>query len=297
MAHCPNATYALRERSRGFVIPAPCRRWDCVEYCGPTKAAAVGRRAALLKPNFLISITAHRDRGECTRENYVGLQSGSRAFWRWMQRHFATRSQPLDFCKVLERGSSGERRLHQHRLVHVPRAKLNRFTGRFTKKDLREMQAAAKRCGLGVVDVKPVWSVDGAVHYVTDYISKDLDAPLVFEREPEEMPELESPSVPMAPDVGFVPPEQWRPEARRREQSARKVWRSRLRAAARRPGPRRYSFSRSAPKLPPRKSAYVFDFIPVPMASPHFDLAVARLASPRVDRLPVRLLLITGPSG
>lgn len=292
MAHCSNATYALRERSRGFVIPAPCRRWDCVDYCGPIKAAAVGRRAALLKPNFMISITAHRDHGECTRENYEGLHSGSRAFWRWMQRHFATRTQPLDFCKVLERGSQGERRLHQHRLVHVPRAKLNRFTGRFTKKDLREMQAAAKRCGLGVVDVKPVWSVDGATHYVTDYISKDLDAPLVFEGEGEAMPELEMPGLPPMPsDVGFVPPEQWRPEARRREQSVRKVWRSRLRAASRRRGPRRYSFSRSAPKLPPRKSAYVFDFIPVPVASPHFDLAVARLAVPRRDgEAPVRVV-------
>lgn len=298
MRHCPNAAYMLRERTRGWLVPAPCRRWDDREFCGPIKAAAIGRRAALLKPNFMISITAAREYGECTRENYERLQDGSRAFWRYVQRHFATRTQPLLFCKVVERGSRGERRLHQHRLVRVPKSKLNPRTGRFTKKNLSELQEAAKRCGVGVIDVKVIWSVEGAVHYVTDYISKDLDAPLVFEGEPEEMPELVEPGLPPMPDgVGFVSPDAWRPQARRRAQGARALWRSRLRSAARRRGPRRYSFSRSAPKLPPRQSVYRWDFIPVRVDSPHFDLALARLAAPapeRIDDAPLCLKLDTG---
>jgi hypothetical protein len=63
------------------------------------------------------------------------------------------------------------RQLHRHFLIRLASAP-NRFGRRWLPYD--RLQQAAKRCGLGTLDFRPVFSRHGAARYVAKYLSKSI---------------------------------------------------------------------------------------------------------------------------
>jgi hypothetical protein len=118
-----------------------------------------------------------------TRENTTELQKRCRSLLRYMVRHKlvsaygwvreegAARAEcvctpSLQGCAC---GANG-RQLHRHFLLRVPR----RDGFRRGWLPWAKLQAAAKRCGLGNLDFRVVFSGAGAASYVSKYLTKSV---------------------------------------------------------------------------------------------------------------------------
>lgn len=183
---------------RRVAVQAGCGRWGC-RSCGGRKAKRVADKFARLGATHLITLTVLPGRGWPTLENYKLLQNSWRWFSRWLQRHRLVAAygwvtevsdvRPACTCPPppeTHRGPQGPQgslfgrdctcgvggnRLHRHLLLKVTTPP-NRFGVRWLP--YAAMQAAAKRCGLGVADFKPIFNGPGAARYVSKYLGKDL---------------------------------------------------------------------------------------------------------------------------
>lgn len=213
MVQCENPRGTLYHRELRVARQAGCGRWRC-KACGAFKAKRVAGRFARMGADYLVTLTLPPGRGWPTPENYSYLQESWRSFSRWLQRHklvaafgwvgevserpAACGCPPVEEMKraclncglpnpVTERtcyhclaplthwqdcqcGAFGNR-LHRHMMVRLAGA-----ANRFGRKRLpySAMQAAAKRCGLGTIDCRPIFSGQGAARYVSKYLTKSI---------------------------------------------------------------------------------------------------------------------------
>jgi len=210
-----NSTYAVRcecprgtvfNRQRGIAMQAGCRRW-CCQACGRRKTRKVAERFSRLGADVLMTLSLPRS-AWATAENTAELQSGCRSLLRYMVRHHlveaygwvreegrdnpycvchptSARQRALaSHCEVCRQTAAarqgcecalGEIRghqLHRHFLLRVPRR--NGFRRGWLP--WASLQAAAKRCGLGTLDFKVVFSGAGAARYVSKYLAKSIGA-------------------------------------------------------------------------------------------------------------------------
>ena len=77
-------------------------------------------------------------------------------------------SSSLDGCIC---GANG-RQLHRHFLLRVGSGARNRYGRPWLP--YAKLQEAARRCGLGTLDLRPIVSRDGAARYVSKYLAKSL---------------------------------------------------------------------------------------------------------------------------
>lgn len=190
---CENSRGTIYHRERRIARAAGCGRWSC-RACGQYKARKVADRFSRLGADYFITLTLPPGRGWPTDENYRYLQTAWRWFSRYLQRHKlvaaygwvgeVSAEKPECVClkpnEARARGvvgpsdclcGIGGNRLHRHMLV-----KLGTAANRFGRKWLpyEALQAAAKRCGLGTIDCRPVFSIHGATRYVSKYLTKSI---------------------------------------------------------------------------------------------------------------------------
>jgi hypothetical protein len=167
-------------------MQAGCRLWKC-RPCGKRKAAKVAERFSRLEPDFLMTLSLPRSAWP-TRENTRELQMRSRWLLRYMRRHRfveaygwvreagAARAECV--CAPTLQGcicGANGRQLHRHFLLRMaPRNGFRR--GRWLP--YAKLQAAAKRCGLGTLDFRPVHHGIGSARYVAKYLGKSLSEAL-----------------------------------------------------------------------------------------------------------------------
>lgn len=194
-AVCLNPRGTLYNRERKIARVAGCGRWKC-GACGRFKARRVAGRFARLGADYLVTLTLPPGRGWPTAENYEHFQHAWRAFSRWLQRHHLVAAygwvneisdaNPECVCLKPEearaRGVAGPsdclcgafgNRLHRHMLVKLATS-ANRAGRRWLP--YARMQEAAKRCGLGTVDCRPIFSGQGAARYVSKYLTKSISS-------------------------------------------------------------------------------------------------------------------------
>ena len=140
-----------------------------------------------MKPDYLMTLSLPRS-AWATVANVAELQMRVRWLVRYLQRHRLLRS----YCWVREEGApnpdcvcdrslegcvcgANGRQLHRHFLLTLGTA-ANRFGRRWLP--YARLQAAAKRCGLGTLDFRPVTSRGGASRYVSKYLAKTVAAPV-----------------------------------------------------------------------------------------------------------------------
>jgi len=120
-----------------------------------------------------------------TKENTRELQTRCRSLLRYMTRHklleafgwVREEGAPRAEC-VCDRaalngcicGANG-RQLHRHFLLRMPARKGFR-QGKWMP--FKKLQAAAKRCGLGTLDFRPITNEGGAAAYVSKYLTKTI---------------------------------------------------------------------------------------------------------------------------
>lgn len=139
-----------------------------------------------LRPDYFLTLSLPRSAWP-TRENMRELQDGCRSFLRYLQRGNlveaygwvrevgAPRSEcvcdpSLQGCIC---GANG-RQLHRHFGLRLASGGRNRYGRPWLPYEA--LQRAAKRCGLGTLDLRQVFSAKGAAKYVAKYLSKDLGA-------------------------------------------------------------------------------------------------------------------------
>jgi hypothetical protein len=166
---CPRGT--VFNRQRGIAMQAGCRRWR-----------KVAERFSRLGADVLMTLSLPRS-AWATRENAAELQKRCRSLLRYMVRHKlvsaygwvreegSTRAEcvcdpSLQGCVC---GANG-RQLHRHFLLRVPRS--NGFRRGWLP--WAKLQAVAKRCGLGTLDFRVVFSGAGAGAYVSKYLTKSV---------------------------------------------------------------------------------------------------------------------------
>ena len=162
-------------------MQAGCRRWRC-PACGRRKARKVAARFSRLGADVLMTLSLPRSVW-ATRDNAAELQKRCRWLLRytvrhklvsaygWVREQGAPRAEcvcapTLQGCAC---GANG-RQLHRHYLLRVPRR--DRFRRGWLP--YAKLQAAAKRCGLGTLDFRVVFSGAGAGAYVSKYLSKSV---------------------------------------------------------------------------------------------------------------------------
>jgi hypothetical protein len=176
---CPRGTVFNRER--GIAMRAGCRRWRC-PACGRRKAHKVAARFSRLGADVLMTLSLPRS-AWATRENAAELQKRCRWLLRYMVRHklvsaygwVREQGAPRAECVCAPSlqgcacGANG-RQLHRHFLLRVPR----RHGFRRGWLPWAKLQTAAKRCGLGTLDFRVVFSGAGAGAYVSKYLTKSV---------------------------------------------------------------------------------------------------------------------------
>lgn len=207
MTQCENPRGTLFNRERRIARQAGCGRWRCAA-CGAFKAKRVAGRFARLGADYLVTLTLPPGRGWPTPENYAHLQNSWRSFSRWLQRHRlvaaygwvgeVSERNPACVClspdEARTRGvdgganelgqaymrapadclcGAGGNRLHRHMLVRLAGA-ANRHGRKWLP--YAAMQRAARRCGLGTIDCRPIFSGQGAARYVLKYVTKTIGA-------------------------------------------------------------------------------------------------------------------------
>lgn len=164
---CPRGTIFNRER--GIAMQAGCRRWQC-PACGRRKARKVAARFSQLGADVLMTVSLPRSAWP-TPENAAELQKRCRSLLRYMIRHklvsaygwVREQGAPRIECVCAPTlqgcacGANG-RQLHRHFLLRVPR----RDGFRRGWLPWAKLQAAAKRCGLGTLDFRLIFSGVGA---------------------------------------------------------------------------------------------------------------------------------------
>jgi hypothetical protein len=202
---CPRGT--VFNRQRGIAMQAGCRRWRC-PACGRRKARKVAERFSRLGADVLMTLSLPRS-AWATRENASELQKRCRSLLRYMVRHklvsaygwvreegasnpncvchpASERQRKLGVhcetcraeamarqgceCGVLSDNGRVGSQLHRHFLLRVPRR--NGFRRGWLP--WAKLQAAAKRCGLGALDFRFVFSGAGAGAYVSKYLTKSV---------------------------------------------------------------------------------------------------------------------------
>lgn len=150
----------IGNRAEQKYMRASCGRWRC-KPCGKHKAGKVAKRMSRLDPTHLVTVSLRR---AASLADAPELHARLRPWLRWLQR------QPwglVHYGWVLELGEqTGQLHLH--------------FVARFRSRWLpySKIQAAAERAGIGVPDFEQIFRAEGAVRYVTKYITKGLDADL-----------------------------------------------------------------------------------------------------------------------
>jgi hypothetical protein len=176
---CPRGT--VFNRQRGIAMQAGCRRWRC-PACGRRKARRVAARFSRLGADVLMTLSLPRS-AWATRENVAELQKRCRSLLRYMVRHklvsaygwVREQGAPRAGCVCAPSlqgcacGANG-RQLHRHFLLRVPR----RHGFRRGWLPWTKLQAAAKRCGLGTLDFRAVFSGAGTGAYVSKYLIKSV---------------------------------------------------------------------------------------------------------------------------
>jgi len=176
---CPRGT--VFHRQRGIALQAGCRRWRC-PACGRRKARKVAERFSRLGADVLMTLSLPRS-AWATDENAAELQKRCRSLLRYLVRHElvsaygwvreegAPRAERV--CSASLQGcvcGANGRQLHRHFLLRVPRR--NGFRRGWLP--WASLQAAAKRCGLGTLDFRLVFSGTGAAAYVSKYLTKSV---------------------------------------------------------------------------------------------------------------------------
>lgn len=163
-------------------MEAGCRRWQC-RPCGRRKARKISERFSRLGADFLMTVSLPRS-AWATSENTGELQMRCRWLLRYMRRHRLLAAygwvreegaaRPQCVCAPWLQGcacGANGRQLHRHFLLRLA-GPPNRF-GRCWLPYAKPQQAA-KRCGLGTLDFRPVFDGAGAAAYVSKYLSKSL---------------------------------------------------------------------------------------------------------------------------
>jgi len=163
-------------------MEAGCRRWQC-RPCGRRKARKVGERFSRLGADLLMTVSLPRS-AWATSENTGELQMRCRSLFRYMRRHRLVAAygwvreegaaRPECVCASWLRGcacGANGRQLHRHFLLRLA-GPSNRIGRRWLP--YAKLQQAAKRCGLGTLDFRPVFDGAGAAIYVSKYLSKSL---------------------------------------------------------------------------------------------------------------------------
>ncbi len=202
---CPRGT--VFNRQRGIAMQAGCRRWRC-PACGRRKARKVAERFSCLGADVLMTLSLPRS-AWATRENAAELQKCCRSLLRYMVRHnlvsaygwvreegasnpncvchpASERQRKLGVhcgtcreeaaarqgceCGVLSDNGRAGSQVHRHFLLRVPR----RDGFRRGWLPSAKLQTAAKRCGLGTLDFRVVFSGVGAGTYVSKYLTKSI---------------------------------------------------------------------------------------------------------------------------
>jgi len=147
--------YLVNRRERRF-LHLGCDRWRC-RGCGRRKAKRVQKRMLLIEPTHMLTFSLPRAAGV---EELGELHAKRRAFFRWLQR------QAWGMTKQGWIRETGELhgQLHLHCLV--------RMRGSYLP--FAEIQRAAARIGLGVVDFQRIWRRETAARYVAKYMTKAL---------------------------------------------------------------------------------------------------------------------------
>lgn len=153
--HCQRPTLRgfLYNRSQRLFMRCPCGSWACAG-CGKYKARCVARRFAAMGATHLMTVTLAGQPDEHR------AKVGMRALRRWMRRHGLVEASGW----VREYGEKGGR-LHFHALV---RSRLSFWPWSL-------LQKAARRCGLGNLDIRRVEHSKAASHYVAKYLAKDME--------------------------------------------------------------------------------------------------------------------------
>lgn len=184
LGYCPNHRWtSLLNRELRVAIAAPCGGWSC-GYCGRRKARKVAKRFADMRPNVLMTFSLPRSAWP-TRENAIEMQQKWRSFRRFLQRHKLIESygwvpeegapRPECVCDPSLNGclcGANGRQLHRHYLLRVP------FRRGFRPGWLpwRQLQAVAKRLGLGTLDFRVIDDPVAAARYVSKYLFKAAGA-------------------------------------------------------------------------------------------------------------------------
>lgn len=163
-----------------------CNRWTCAR-CGPRKASRSRDRLQRVNWQKLITITMPPGRGWARRSNLSYQAAHLRSFWRAMTRRYGSfryawvreigKPRPDCICHPTRREfegaeaealdcicGAGGSRLHLHILIDVPKWIPKAW-----------MQATAKRCGFGFLDVRAIRG--SIVDYVAKYLSKGWAMP------------------------------------------------------------------------------------------------------------------------
>jgi hypothetical protein len=182
----PSPGYCTNNRGRSIyhleqrvVVAQPCGRWNC-SHCGPRKARKVAERFARLEPHFLMTLSLARS-AWATRENCEELQRKWRSLCRYMKRHGLLAAygwvpeegapRPECVCDDSRNGcacGANGWQLHRHFLLRM-RARKGFRPGWMP---YAQLQAIAKRLGLGTLDFRPIDDAFGAARYVSKYLFK-----------------------------------------------------------------------------------------------------------------------------
>jgi hypothetical protein len=188
----------LFNREKGQAIRLGCNRWSC-KSCGPRKARRTQKRLRPVPWKKFITVTMPPGRGWAVPANLHYQATHLRSFWRALRRQFGhfryawvrEIGAPRDDCRCLDiarrrrpdvdndkaKPDAGEQRplldcicgaggsrLHLHVVVDIER---------WVDRDW--LNATARRCGLGFVDIRAIRG--SLVEYVTKYLAKGWAAP------------------------------------------------------------------------------------------------------------------------
>ena len=153
----PRGKYLVNRRERRF-LHLGCDRWRC-RGCGRRKAKRVQKRMLLIEATHMLTFSLPRAAG---LDELGELHAKRRVFFRYLQR------QAWGMTKHGWIRETGEvhGQLHLHCLV--------RMRGSYLP--YAEIQRAAARIGLGVVDFQRIWRRETAARYVAKYMTKALGA-------------------------------------------------------------------------------------------------------------------------
>ena len=216
---CSAPRGTLRNAEKGMYIACPCGRWNC-PGCARRKGEKIASRLASLKPDFFVTLDLDHH-AWAIPANARELQSKMRSLLRWMDRQrwvdgyawvneAGAKSLLCQSCGLLRRsrrddregcrcaasvlveacicaravlrgcicGAGGEN-LHRHFTFRVGAGGRNRYGRPFFPWE--RLHVAARRLGLVVSDIRPVFSHGGVGQYMAKfagYLAKSCDSPL-----------------------------------------------------------------------------------------------------------------------